>query len=258
MCCAASKPPLGSSRASPRLTQTARSACGLLGSGRPGSARLGSARSSPAGPATPAAGPTLERTASALAQSAPSPGAAAQDTPHQQVSWAGKASKVPSSPFAANIIADTRTVQQAELTLMHTSCSTVPERSDEADQDSTPERDFADEAQSRAPRLQQGDIPALRLGQLSNLPSDSNDTSSDSKLAAGLPGAVSNLAGASSGARSWRASGLKLTGDADEDVRRMLALEGYSSDSSSCSSCNDRCCSMLASHSKGFCIMECT
>lgn len=168
------------------------------------------------------------------------------------MSWAGKASKVPSSPFAANIIADTRTVQQAELTLMHTSCSTVPERSDEADQDSTPEKDTADEAQSRAPRLQQGDIPALRLGQLSNLPSDSDDTPSDSKLAAGLPGAVSNLAGASSGALSWHAPGLELTGDADEDVRRMLALEGYSSssDGSSCSSCDDRCCSMLASQAR--------
>ena len=234
---------------------TARSAGGLLTSARPSSAPLGSARSSPTGPLTPAMAP-LERTvsaAAALAQSAESPGRrlgvagphtqqhlmAGQVTPREQTSWRGKAGKVPSSPFEATITADSRS-HNAETPLLNTSCATVPERSDEADQDSSPGEDSPDDAQSRPPDLaipQQGSVPLLRLD---NLPPESEeessglDANSDGEAAAEAPDG--DVAGNASNGLA-----IKLTGDADEDVRRMLALEGYDSDSSSYSSDNGRC-----------------
>ena len=258
--CAASKPPLGSSRATPRMQLTARSAGGPLGSARPSSAPLGSARSSPTGPLTPAM-PRLERTvsaAAALAQSGGSPNRqaavaaphaqrlvnAGQVTPRQQASWRGKAAgKVPTSPFAANIVADSRS-HSADVLLLHTSCATVPERSDEADQDTSP-GDSPEDAQSRPPDVaiaQQSPVPPLRLD---NLPPESEDEScgsdadSDASLTAEAPDG--NMA-------AGNGLGIELTGDADEDVRRMMALEGYDSDSSSYSSDDGRCGSHHKNH----------
>ena len=232
---------------------TARSAGGPLGSARPSSAPLGSARSSPTGPLTPAM-PRLERTvsaAAALAQSAESPNRraavaaphvqqAGHVTPHQQASWRGKAAgKVPSSPFAANIVADSRT-HSANVVLLHTSCATVPERSDEADQDTSP-GDSPEDAQSRTPKLaaaQQSPVPPLRLD---NLPPGSEDEScgsdADSDASATAEAPDGDVAAGSAG----NGLGIELTGDADEDVRRMLALERYDSDSSSYSSDDGRC-----------------
>lgn len=226
---AASKPPLGSSRTTPRPQLTGRSACALLGSGRPSSAPQGSACSSATwGPFTPAT-PTLERTVSAspaLTQSAP------QDSPRPQLSWRGKAGKAPPSPFASNIVADSRS-RQAEIPALPTSCATVPERSDEADQDSSSESDSADEAQSKP---QRAPVPPLRLGALDAIPPSEEDESSDSEVSseseAGLDTERAEPASnASSALQTLQASGIELTGDADEDVRRMLALEGYASSS---------------------------
>lgn len=262
-CCAASKPPLGSSRATPRVQLTARSAAGLMGSARPSSAPLGSARSSPHGPLTPAM-PRLERTvsaAAALAQSAESPskglgvhGAphaqrhllAGQVTPREQLSWRGNPGKVPTSPFAADIVADSRSHSADVLLLQHTSCATVPERSDEADQESSPGEGTPDDAESRRPDLaasQQRSVPPLRLD---NLPPESEDESSDSEANSDSEAAAEAPDGGAAGNTS-SGVGIELTGDADEDVRRMLALEGYGSDSSSCSSDNGRCGMLLHS-----------
>ena len=244
---------------------TARSAGGLLGSARPSSAPLGSARSSPTSPLTPAM-PPLERTvsaAAALTQPADSPcrRAAAPTPPTQQHSMAWqvtprqqmrteKASKIPSSPFAASIIADSRSLS-AETPLLHTSCATVPERSDEADQDSSPGQKSQDDAQSRPPNLavpaQASSVPPLRLENLApSSEKESSGSDADSDAASGRQAAAEAPEGdtagnACNGVLALHAAGIELTGDADEDVRRMLAQEGYESDSSSYSSDDGRC-----------------
>jgi len=208
--------------------------------------------------------PNLDRTVSAaatLAQLAEDPSRAAamavhqaqhcpiagQSTPRQQVSWTGNGSKIPSSPFAANIIADSRS-HPTELTLLHTSCATVPERSDEAHQDSLPDNNSADDAQSRPPGVampQRSSVPLLQLGVLKDLPPDCDDESSqsdadsDSEAATHAPDGE-HAGEAVDGVLALQASGIELTGDADEDVRRMLALEGYGSDSTSYSSDQER------------------
>ena len=235
---------------------TARSTGGLLGSARPSSAPLGSARSSPTGPLTPAM-PRLGRTvsaAAALAQSAESPSrrsataaphvqqlsTSGQITPRQQVSWRGKAvAKVPSSPFAANIVADSRS-HSADVVLLHTSCATVPERSDEADQDTSPV-DSPEDAQSKPPALaaaQQSPVPPLRLD---NLPPESEDESCGSDADSDAEATAEAQDGDAAAGNAGNGLGIELTGDADEDVRRMMALEGYDSDSSSYSSDDGRC-----------------
>ena len=229
---------------------------GLLGSGRPSSAPQGSGRSSPGGPFTPAT-PHLERTVSAasvLAQSVEAPStpvlAPAQDSAHQQASWRGKSSKAPASPFAANIVADSRG-HQTEALMVSTACATVPERSDEADPDSPSEQETVDDAQSKPagkrapqPALHKPSVLPLRLGQaVRSKPNGEEGTSgseadSDSEAATDNP--CPRVAADASSALAGQTSGIELTGDADEDVRRMLALEGYDGFSSSSSSYAER------------------
>ena len=254
MCCAASKPPLGSNRATPRMQQlTARSlSTGLLGSGRPSSAPQGSGRSSPGGPFTPAT-PHLERTVSAasmLAQSVEAPSTPmlgpTQESTQLQASWRGKSSKAPASPFAANIVADSR-VDQKDTLMLSTACATVPERSDEADPDSPSEQETADDAQSKPagmrapqPALHKPAVLPLRLGRAASVKPDSEEGSSGSEADSDSETSAVNTrartAGDASSALTGQTSGIELTGDADEDVRRMLALEGYDGFSSSSSS----------------------
>ena len=255
--CAASKPPLSSSRATPRVPQlTARSvSTGLLGSGRPSSAPQGSGRSSPGGPFTPAT-PHLERTVSAasvLAQSIEAPSTPmlgrTQEPTHQQVLLRGKSSKAPASPFAANIVADSRG-HQTENLMPSTACATVPERSDEADPDSPSGQETADDAQSKPAgvtppqlALQTPSVLPLRRSTSMKLGSQEGSSGSEAKSDSEAAGDSlrASLAGDASCALIGQTSGIQLTGDADEDVRRMLALEGYdSSDGSSSSSYPER------------------
>ena len=229
---------------------------GLLGSGRPSSAPQGSGRSSPGGPFTPAT-PHLERTVSAapvLAQSVEAPSTPmlgpAQESTQQPASWRGKSSKAPASPFAANIVADSR-VDQTESLLLSTACATVPERSDEANPDSPSEQETADDAQSKPagtraaqPALHKPSALPARLGRAASVQPDSeggssgSEADSDSETAADNPRA--RVAADASCALAGQTSGIELTGDADEDVRRMLALEGYDGFSSSSSSYAER------------------
>ena len=225
---------------------------GLLGSGRPSSAPQGSGRSSPGGPFTPAT-PHLERTVSAasvLAQSVEAPSTPmlgpTQESTQQQASWRGKSSKAPASPFAADIVADSR-VDQTESLLLSTACATVPERSDEANPDSPSQQETADDAQSKPagtrapqPALRKPSVLPLRLGLAASRTPDSEEGSSGSEADSDSEAAAYNprarVAGDASSAMTGQTSGIELTGDADEDVRRMLALEGYDGFSSSSSS----------------------
>ena len=93
-------------------------------------------------------------------------------------------------------------------------------------------------------------MPPLRLV---NLPPSSEEESSgsdaDSDAASGRQAAAEAPEGdtagkASNGVLALHAAGIELTGDADEDVRRMLALEGYDRDSSSYSSDDGRCAAL--------------
>ena len=230
---------------------------GLLGSGRPSSAPQGSGRSSPGGPFTPAT-PHLERTVSAasvLAQSVEAPSTPmlgpAQESTQQQASWRGKSSKAPASPFAANIVADSR-VDQTESLMLSTACATVPERSDEANPDSPSEQETADDAQSK-PAGTSAPQPALHKPSV--LPSEAwAGREQDARQRERGPLAQrrtqtarrlqtitrARVAGDASSALVGQTSGIELTGDADEDVRRMLALEGYDGFSSSSSSYAER------------------
>ena len=218
---------------------------GLLGSGRPSSAPQGSGRSSPGGPFTPAT-PHLERTVSAasvLAQSVEAPSTPmlgpTQESTQQQASWRGKTSKAPASPFAADIVADSR-VDQTESLLLSTACATVPERSDEANPDSPSEQETADDAQSKPAGTRAPSVLPLRLGLAASRTPDSEEGSSGSEADSDSEAAAYNprarVAGDASSAMTGQTSGIELTGDADEDVRRMLALEGYDGFSSSSSS----------------------
>ena len=143
-------------------------------------------------------------------------------------------------------MADSR-VDQTESLLLSTACATVPERSDEANPDSPSEQETADDAQSKPagmkapqPALSKPSVLPLRLGLAASGKPDSKEVSSGSEADSDSEAAVDNpcarVAGDASCALAGQTSGIELTGDADEDVRRMLALEGYDGFSSSSSS----------------------